>query len=320
MPLVDMPLEELKEYKGRNPKPDDFEQYWERALKELDEASLEYTLEKADIETDNVECFELYFTGVGGAVQHCKLARPKHITQKLKGLCMFHGYTGHSGGWIDKIAYASSGFVVLSLDTRGQGGYSEDNLVTKGNTHHGHIIRGLSEDNPDKLFYRNAFLDTAQTARILMSMDCVDESKVGAVGFSQGGALTVACAALEPRLNTAAVGYPFLTDYKRIWEMDLFIDAYAELLTYLRFFDPQHKNIDRFFTKLGYIDLQHLAHRIKANVTFFTGLADTICPPSSQFAIYNKITSPKHMEIYPDYGHEGLPMADEITFKLMSAM
>jgi len=40
---------------------------------------------------------------------------------------------------------------------------------------------------------------------------------------------------------------------------------------------------------------------------------DTICPPSTQFAAYNKITSPKDMVIYPDYGHEALPdIADRI--------
>jgi cephalosporin-C deacetylase len=43
------------------------------------------------------------------------------------------------------------------------------------------------------------------------------------------------------------------------------------------------------------------------------GLMDTICPPSSQFAAYNKITSQKALAIYPDFGHEGLPgLADKI--------
>ena len=37
------------------------------------------------------------------------------------------------------------------------------------------------------------------------------------------------------------------------------------------------------------------------------GLMDTICPPSTQFAAYNKITAKKSLVIYPDFGHEGLP-------------
>ena len=35
MPLLDMPLEELLEYQGRNPRPEDFDEYWERALTEM---------------------------------------------------------------------------------------------------------------------------------------------------------------------------------------------------------------------------------------------------------------------------------------------
>lgn len=29
MPLVDMPLKELKKYRGTNPKPEDFDEYWD---------------------------------------------------------------------------------------------------------------------------------------------------------------------------------------------------------------------------------------------------------------------------------------------------
>jgi cephalosporin-C deacetylase-like acetyl esterase len=36
---------------------------------------------------------------------------------------------------------------------------------------------------------------------------------------------------------------------------------------------------------------QNLAPRIKAEVVMFTGLMDAICPPSTQFAAYNKIES-----------------------------
>jgi cephalosporin-C deacetylase len=44
------------------------------------------------------------------------------------------------------------------------------------------------------------------------------------------------------------------------------------------------------------------------------GLMDQVCPPSTQFAAYNKITSPKSLEIYPDFGHENLPMHNEKIF------
>ena len=132
---------------------------------------------------------------------------------------------------------------------------------------------------------------------------------------SQGGALTVACAALEPRIKKAAPVYPFLSDYKRVWEMDQARDAYVELKEYFRHFDPQHTHEDDIFENLGYVDIQYLAPRIRADILWGTGLMDTICPPSSQFAAYNKITSRKSMAIFPDFGHEELPGLNDQIFQ-----
>ncbi|MEG2394758.1 MAG: acetylxylan esterase, partial [Ruthenibacterium sp.] len=49
MPQVDMPLEELKRYAGKSPRPADYDVYWARALSVLAEQSLAYTLEPAEL-------------------------------------------------------------------------------------------------------------------------------------------------------------------------------------------------------------------------------------------------------------------------------
>ena len=102
--------------------------------------------------------------------------------------------------------------------------------------------------------------------------------------------------------------------------MDLDVNAYAELRSYFRSFDPRHEREEEIFTLLGYIDNQHLAHRIRAEVMMFTGLIDTICPPSTQFAAYNKILSPKRVVLYPDFGHEHLPEADDLGLTFLMGM
>ncbi len=151
-----------------------------------------------------------------------------------------------------------------------------------------------------------------------MDMDFVDETKVYAFGGSQGGALTIACAALEPRIAKAAPMYPFLCDYKRVWDMDLDQQAYVELRDYFRFYDPRHEREDEIFTKLGYIDRQYLAPRIKGEVLMFTGLMDDIiCPPSTQYAVYNKMTCKKRHILYPDFGHDWLKDSEDIIFDFL---
>ncbi|MET3207324.1 UNVERIFIED_CONTAM: hypothetical protein ABIC26_000258 [Paenibacillus sp. PvR008] len=39
----------------------------------------------------------------------------------------------------------------------------------------------------------------------------------------------------------------------------------------------------------------------------YTGLSDKVCPPSTQYAVYNKVKSDKKMLLYHEYGHEYLP-------------
>jgi cephalosporin-C deacetylase len=319
MPLIDMPLEELKKYQGRNPRPDDFDEYWDAAIAEMKSVDANVKLVARGVELPNAECFDLYFTGVGGARVHAKYARPKRSNKPNPALALFHGYSWRSDDWFSLLPWVSQGLAVAALDCRGQAGLSEDVGGVRGNTYQGHIIRGL-DDSPEKMYYRSVYLDCAQLAGIVIGLPEVDENRVGAAGGSQGGGLTLACAALEPRINRAAPVYPFLCDYQRVWEMDLAVDAYTELRTFFRCWDPLHKREKEIFTRLGYIDNQHLANRIKAEVLMPFGLMDTICPPSTQFAAYNKITSKKDLLIYPDFGHEGLPEVWDAILGFMLGM
>jgi len=312
MPLVDMPLADLSSYKGRNPRPDDFNSYWDRALSEMRATESQVELVKSDFQVPYADCYDLYFTGVRGARIHAKYVRPTHVQEPHPAIVQFHGYSLNAGDWADKLSYAMAGCSVVAMDSRGQGGLSEDVGGVKGTTHHGHIIRGL-DDHPDNMLFRHIFLDTAQLAGIVMNLPEVDPARVGVAGGSQGGGLALACAALEPRIKRVAATVPFLCDYQRVWEMDLAKGAYGELQTYFRHFDPQHKRESEIFAKLGYIDVQHLANRIAGEVLLGIGLVDTVCPPSTQFAAYNKINAPKSLELYPDFGHEILPgVADKM--------
>lgn len=319
MPIVDLPLSELSTYTGRNPRPADHDAYWDRALSELDQTDLQVELSPAAFQSPFAECFDLYFTGVRSARVHAKYLRPRGGSSPHPALVQFHGYAGSSGDWSDKLGWVGAGFSIAALDCRGQGGKSEDPGRVRGTTQHGHIVRGL-EDDVDNLLFRQIFLDCAALARIVMTFPEVDAGRVGALGASQGGALTLACAALEPRVRRLSSVYPFLSDYRRVWEMDLAENAYAELRAFFRHHDPTHARVEEWFEKLGYIDVQHLAPRIQGEVLMGIGLMDTICPPSTQFAAYNKIRSKKRHLVFPDFGHEHLPGYADEQFEFLSGL
>lgn len=314
---VDMPLKQLLHYQGTNPKPEDFNEYWIQALAELDRQTMTYTLEPVDAPFCGVELFELYFTGVGDAKIHARFLKPKTVVGKLPAVLLFHGYTGSCGYWFDKLPYAYNGIAVAAMDVRGQGGSSEDTLRTFGSTYRGHIVRGIDEESPHKLFYRNVYLDTVQLARILQSMEDIDESRIGTAGFSQGGALAAVCAGLVPKIKAACIGSPFLSDFQRVCELDMDKreEPYFEISQYFKKRDPLHEKASAFFKKLGYIDVQNFAEHIQCKVLFSTGLMDIHCPPSTHFAVYNKINAPKELKVYPDFPHEHLPDEGDARLK-----
>ncbi len=317
MPIVDMPVEKLKTYMGCSPCPSDIDEYWDTALAEMNALDPKAEFIKSSFPSKRSDLFDLYFTGTKNARIHAKVAIPKNIEGKAPAVLMFHGLSGSAGQWQDLIAYASEGYVVAYLDARGQGGESEDTGNVKGTTYTTPFTRGLEGDKHD-LLMRDIYLDTALLAKIIMGLDCVDETRVGTTGGSQGGCLSVACACLVPEIKKCAPIYPYQSDYKRVYEMDLNKGAYEGLKYYFRQFDPTHSREDEIFERLGYIDIQNLAKRMKAELFMQTGLVDTTCPPSTQFAMYNKVTSKKNVILYPEYGHEYIKNSNDKVFAFLS--
>lgn len=101
---------------------------------------------------------------------------------------------------------------------------------------------------------------------------------------------------------------PRPADFDSFWD--------SSLQEYFRHSDPMYKNDAPIFERLRYIDIQFLAPRVQAEVLWGIGLMDTICPPSSQFAVYNKLTSSK-MVIYPDFGHESIQGWNNQAFQFL---
>ena len=319
MPLVDMSLERLKEYQGRNPRPADFDEFWDASLAEMRAIDPKPEFKPYDYPSVIADCYELTFTSTKNAKIYAKFLKPKNVTGKIPAVLSLHGLSAQSEHWRSLLPYVSQGYCIASLDCRGQGGYSQDVGGTLGTTYTTPFIRGIDGD-PKDLLYRDMYLDTAMLARVIMELDYVDETRVGVYGGSQGGGLSIACAALVPEIKLCAPTFPYLSDYKRVWEMDLAKGAYDGMKYYFKHFDPTHEREDEFFTKLGYIDVQFLAPRIRAKVMMATGLMDTTCPPSTQFAAYNKMNTEKEVVIYPDFGHEELLGHPDRVFRFMSQL
>ena len=80
-------------------------------------------------------------------------------------------------------------------------------------------------------------------------------------------------------------------------------DPYQEVVRYL----AVHRGADeRVFETLSYFDGVNMAKRADAAALYSVALMDTICPPSTVYAAFNRHeTADKRIEVYTHNGHEG---------------
>lgn len=311
MPVTPQQLCKLEAYAGTNPIPADFDAFWAECVAEADERPLDFETVPADVPSfDGCEYLDLWFRGMAGARLYAKYLRPAGPGPAPLVL-QFHGYPGRTRSWFEHSSFVGMGFASIALDNPGQGGRSEDVGGFRGATVSGHLIAGLGGD-PKDLYYVRLYQDIRILCRIVRELPGLDLDDVCVYGGSQGGAVGLATCALNGDLiRRAAILYPFLSDFRGVWERGDDVSAYEGLRYFSRWFDADGSGADEWFRRLGYIDTLSFAHLVRCEVLFGTGLADDVCPPPTQFAVYNALRCPKTHLLYPDFGHEAIQAFDD---------
>lgn len=311
-----MSVEEMAYYKGLREVPEDFDDFWRERLASMSELPSHEWTEK-DYGISGVSCYELRFTGANGSSIYSKVILPKNAV-KVPIIFHFHGYQGRSSDWVEQLKFVLMGYGVVAMDVRGQAGNSTDAGVFQGVTVKGQVIRGMI-DGPEYLFYKDIYTDVYQLIELVASLPQVDEGNLMTYGASQGGALALIGGALSQKIKKVVAIYPFLSDFPRILQIGYVTEPYDELFRYFKFVDPLYKTKERVLSALDYIDVKNFAHLIRGEVKLVTGLRDEICPPSTQFAIYNRLNGKKEQIILPEYGHEALNVAiNDITMNWLT--
>lgn len=314
------PDSSLSSYRGSDPCPSDFDAFWAERMSEADAVELEYDIVPAGLpHAPSCEFLDVWFTGIDGARLHAKYIR--RLSSKGDGeggtlsanpmLLQFHGYPGSSRSWFEQCSFVGMGMSVLALDCPGQGGPSQDLGGYPGTTVSGHIIAGLS-GAPADLYYVRLHQDIRIMMRIVETCPEFAHSRVFVNGASQGGALGLATCALNPdAIDRAAILYPFLSDFRLVWDLGADEIAYEGLRYFTRWFDADGGDMERAFGSLAYIDTKNFAHMVRCPVLFGTGTADLVCPVATQFAVYNNLSCEKRHEFFEGFGHEEIQAFDD---------
>ncbi|MEM2737338.1 MAG: acetylxylan esterase, partial [Thermoproteota archaeon] len=145
------------------------------------------------------------------------------------------------------------------------------------------------------------YMDCFRASKLLTEMECVMNDRIGVMGMSQGGGLTLVTVALNGKMALALSEEPFLCHFERAVEVTT-TDPYLEISRYLK---TRPNDFEKVFETLSYFDAMNFAPDIKCPILMSVGLFDVTCPPSTVFATFNHIASKnKELAIYHGAGHE----------------
>jgi len=308
--FTDLPLDQLRTYTSAAKEPSDFDAFWQATIEESRAKTWAPTLERQDVGLTAIDVFDVTFAGFDGQQVRAWLRIPAGSDGPLPTVVQYVGYGGGRGHALENLAVAASGFAHFQMDTRGQGsswssGVTDDLAPASGPQVPGVMTKGIG--SRETYYYRRLMTDAVLAVDAARSLDVIDGDRIGVMGGSQGGALSLAAAALGTRVRAAAVNVPFLADFPRAITIT---DAYPfrEVTDYLA---THRDKAPQVLETLAYFDSVNFARRAKATARFSVGLMDQTSPPSTVFAAYNAYAGDKQIAVWPYNGHEAGGIDDD---------
>lgn len=277
--------------------PADFDDFWEKALRDNERVPLEPVVTLLpDRCTGKVNVYKVSFQNYRRGlhiygIMCVPVAEGKHPAMLIVPGAGVRGYKGY-------MATAEQGIVTLQIGINGipldlDPRVYEELASGALNNYYRYRI-----DDRDKYYYKRVYLGCARAVDFLAQSEFVDADRIAVCGGSQGGALTITTAVLNPKVKYAAAYYPALCDMTGYlhgrgggWP-HLFANA-----------DDEGLRTEATFKTIPYYDVVNFARRIKVPVFMSMGYNDMVCCPTSTMTAYNVITSPKELHLYLDTKH-----------------
>ncbi len=278
--------------------PDDFEEFWEKSLKDARQIPLApkmTLLPERCTQTDNVYQVSYNTERFGGrfygilSVPKASGKYPALLRLPGAGCRPYKGDTYTAQGKIITLEIGIHGLpvnldpeVYESLINGSLNNYWRYGLQDRKSSYYHHVICGA-----------------ARSVDFIYSLPEFDGKKLVASGGSQGGALSIITAALDPRISYITVAHPALCDHHASlenrapgWPQYFFGD----------------KNPDKNMLETArYYDVVNFARLLKTPGWYTWGFNDTVCPPTSFYAAFNVIKAPKKKSVYLETEHFTFP-------------
>lgn len=266
---------------------DDFWPFWQQTLDELAAVDPQYRLTKDRSRSGKVrDVYTVEMRSWGGETIRGYYAVPR-AKGKYPVIVTYMGYGAEP--WCPE-ADSRGDVAEFVLSHRGQG------LNKPSNTYGDWIRYGMGDKAT--FYYRGAFMDAVRAIDFVVSREKTDRRNIFIDGGSQGGALTLVAASLDHRVAAAAPFVPFLSDYPDYFALVDWPAAPVKAAA-----AEAGMTDGEMYDMLSYFDVKNFAEHIECPVLMGFGLQDFVCPPHTNFAGYNNITSEKRWMVFPHRGH-----------------
>ncbi|MES1219156.1 MAG: acetylxylan esterase, partial [Bacteroidota bacterium] len=267
--------------------PADFVQFWDNAKMDLSKIPLDARMTLLPERcTENVNVYHVNIQNYRlGARLYGILCVPKK-EGKYPALLRVPGagirpYKGD-------IANAEKGIITLEIGIHGIPVNLDESVYANLGAGALNNYPAFNLDNKDRYYYKRVYLGCVRANDFLVSLPQFDGVNLGVTGGSQGGALSIVTAALDPRVKYLGAFYPALCDVTG------YLHGRAGGWPHL--FNKDNIAFNNSKEKIetcGYYDVVNFARLLKVPGIYSWGYNDETCPPTSMYAAYNVITSPK---------------------------
>jgi cephalosporin-C deacetylase-like acetyl esterase len=283
--------------------PADFDVFWARAKEELAKLPIDAKLTpKPELSTARADVFQVSLQNVGSDAKGTSrfygiLAVP---TAEGRFPALMNPPGAGARPYRGLVELAGKGFVTLQVGIHGipvdlPAEVYEGLLAGAFNSGRGYTVFNL--DDPERYYYRRVYLGCLRANDFLVGHPRWDGKNLIVTGGSQGGALTIVTAGLDPRVTALAPYYPALAD------MVGYVKGRAGGWPHIfREEKDGHRTPAKIRTATLY-DVVNFARRVKAPGLYSWGWNDEVCPPTTTHAAYNVVKAPKQLLLALETGH-----------------
>ena len=278
--------------------PADFDAFWKSNLEKARQSELHVDCKKvAAYCTDETDMFLLKIKTDRRHSIYGYLSKPKQPGKYPIILCPPGAGIKTIKEPMRNLYYAKNGFIRLEIEIHGLNpemtAEQFKEITSAFDYENGYLTNGL--DDKDNYYMKHVYVACVRAIDYLTSLPDWDGKNVFVQGGSQGGALALVTAALDPRVTACVANHPALSD------MAGYLDNRAG--GYPHFNRLNHMLTPEKVQTMAYFDVVNFARRITCPVYLTWGFNDNTCPPTTSYIVWNLITAPKESLITPVNEH-----------------